>query len=456
MIPRSGTATIPSRSGSAERTGDRGFKSSRAVPVFWGTFGIEDHLRPRTGPFCGSTAVSAYRRGRRLAQPRRARPRRGRQPPSPDTRPTRTERSMAALRRLSRGPRPGRRGSLVQRLRRLARRFRLSGIPDRERRAPSVVSVWKEPKTTARVQRRCFPGAGQPGRRRQLTAPQAPGRGRRHRRGYQGPGALSGVSRPPGPARARVKLVFGQDAPSQQQDRRKRRLAGAFNIVMRIFSSLLGLLAIFMGLVWIGQGLHIGPAAIMRGFMVSNPQWALYLERTPILALLGVGQVIWSTPARARPLSRPRLVRCEVPSAGLGRDLGRPGRAALTMVSVVGQRLYAYSGVRAAGLHRRPWQADRRRPRRYPSSPKARSATSTRCRSPCRRISRVRQGVKVVARIVFFGGPFRGRTSSSPPSPSIGRTARARAPDARRRPVEARTEAQPLRRPRVVRLRQAL
>lgn len=64
-----------------------------------------------------------------------------------------------------------------------------------------------------------------------------------------------------------------------------------FNVVMRVFSTLLGLLAVLMGLVWIGQGLHVGPAAIMQGFMVSNPQWAVY---GVILALLGVGQVVWS------------------------------------------------------------------------------------------------------------------------------------------------------------------
>jgi hypothetical protein len=68
-----------------------------------------------------------------------------------------------------------------------------------------------------------------------------------------------------------------------------------FNVVMRIFSTLLGLLAVFVGLVLIGQGLHVGPAAIMQGFMVSNPQWALY---GAILALLGLGQVIWSNTRR--------------------------------------------------------------------------------------------------------------------------------------------------------------
>ena len=72
-------------------------------------------------------------------------------------------------------------------------------------------------------------------------------------------------------------------------------MGGLFNIVMRIFSTLLGLLALFIGLIWIGQGLHIGPAAIMQGFMVSNPQWALY---GAILALLGAGQVIWTNTRR--------------------------------------------------------------------------------------------------------------------------------------------------------------
>ena len=68
-------------------------------------------------------------------------------------------------------------------------------------------------------------------------------------------------------------------------------MRAAFNIVFRIVSTLLGLLMILMGLVWIGQGLHVGPAAIMRGFMVSDKRWALY---GAILALFGLGQVIWS------------------------------------------------------------------------------------------------------------------------------------------------------------------
>ena len=68
-------------------------------------------------------------------------------------------------------------------------------------------------------------------------------------------------------------------------------MRAAFNIVFRIVSTLLGLLMIFLGLVWIGQGLHVGPDAIMRGFMVSDKKWALY---GLILALVGLGQVVWS------------------------------------------------------------------------------------------------------------------------------------------------------------------
>jgi hypothetical protein len=68
-------------------------------------------------------------------------------------------------------------------------------------------------------------------------------------------------------------------------------MAGVFNAVMRIFSSLLGLLIVFTGLIWVGQGLHIGPDAIMRGFMVSDPHWALY---GAILMVLGFCHLIWT------------------------------------------------------------------------------------------------------------------------------------------------------------------
>jgi hypothetical protein len=74
-------------------------------------------------------------------------------------------------------------------------------------------------------------------------------------------------------------------------------MSRVFNIVMRVFSTLLGGLVSFVGLVWIGQGLGIGPAAIMQGFMVRNPQWAIY---GAVAVVLGVAQIVWSN-TRQRP-----------------------------------------------------------------------------------------------------------------------------------------------------------
>jgi hypothetical protein len=57
---------------------------------------------------------------------------------------------------------------------------------------------------------------------------------------------------------------------------------------MRILSSLIGLLMIAMGAVWMLQGLNL---AFRRGFMVGDYHWAIY---GAILAVLGIAQVIWS------------------------------------------------------------------------------------------------------------------------------------------------------------------
>ena len=62
----------------------------------------------------------------------------------------------------------------------------------------------------------------------------------------------------------------------------------AFNIVMRIVSSLVGLLMIAMGGIWMLQGLNL---AFKVGFMVGDPKWTLY---GALLALVGVAQVVWS------------------------------------------------------------------------------------------------------------------------------------------------------------------
>jgi hypothetical protein len=64
-----------------------------------------------------------------------------------------------------------------------------------------------------------------------------------------------------------------------------------FNVVMRVVSSLLGLLMIALGSIWMMQGLNVGPSAILQGFMVGDIKWTAY---GAILALLGIGQVVWS------------------------------------------------------------------------------------------------------------------------------------------------------------------
>ena len=65
-------------------------------------------------------------------------------------------------------------------------------------------------------------------------------------------------------------------------------MRAAFNVIMRIVSTLLGLVMVAMGGVWILQGLNL---AFRVGFMVGDKHWVLY---GAILALFGVGQVVWS------------------------------------------------------------------------------------------------------------------------------------------------------------------
>jgi hypothetical protein len=65
-------------------------------------------------------------------------------------------------------------------------------------------------------------------------------------------------------------------------------MRSAFNIVMRIVSTLLGVLLVCMGGVWMLQGLNL---AFKVGFMVGDKHWVVY---GAILALVGVAQVVWS------------------------------------------------------------------------------------------------------------------------------------------------------------------
>ena len=70
-------------------------------------------------------------------------------------------------------------------------------------------------------------------------------------------------------------------------------MGGLFNSVMTVVSTLLGVLMVCLGGIWVLQGLNI---AFLDSFMAGDPQWAVW---GTILVLLGIGQVIWSN-TRAR------------------------------------------------------------------------------------------------------------------------------------------------------------
>jgi hypothetical protein len=69
----------------------------------------------------------------------------------------------------------------------------------------------------------------------------------------------------------------------------------AFDVIMRIVTSLLGLAMTLMGCVWMMQGLGVGPAAILQGFMVNDIRWTYY---GALLALLGLAEIVWSNTRR--------------------------------------------------------------------------------------------------------------------------------------------------------------
>ena len=73
-------------------------------------------------------------------------------------------------------------------------------------------------------------------------------------------------------------------------------MRSVFNIVMRIFSNLLSLLGCLIGLVWIGQGLHVGPAAIMQSFMTSHVEWAV---AGVVVLLLSLAHIYWTNTRKA-------------------------------------------------------------------------------------------------------------------------------------------------------------
>jgi hypothetical protein len=70
-----------------------------------------------------------------------------------------------------------------------------------------------------------------------------------------------------------------------------------FNVAMRIVSSLLGVLMVAMGSIWMMQGLNVGPAAILQGFMVNDIRWTYY---GALLAVVGLAEIVWSNSRQRR------------------------------------------------------------------------------------------------------------------------------------------------------------
>jgi len=69
----------------------------------------------------------------------------------------------------------------------------------------------------------------------------------------------------------------------------------AFDLIMRILTTLLGLAMVWFGIVWILQGLNL---AFRVGFMVGDRRWVFF---GALLALFGIAEIIWSNTRRALP-----------------------------------------------------------------------------------------------------------------------------------------------------------
>ena len=64
-----------------------------------------------------------------------------------------------------------------------------------------------------------------------------------------------------------------------------------FNVIMRIVSTLIGLLLVLMGGIWMLQGLNLAWGALAKSFMQGDQHWTVY---GAIVLIIGVCQVIWS------------------------------------------------------------------------------------------------------------------------------------------------------------------
>ena len=68
-------------------------------------------------------------------------------------------------------------------------------------------------------------------------------------------------------------------------------MSRAFNVAMRVISSLIGVLMILMGGIWILQGLNLAWGSLSRSFMQGDQHWVFY---GAIMLIVGVCQIVWS------------------------------------------------------------------------------------------------------------------------------------------------------------------
>jgi hypothetical protein len=70
-------------------------------------------------------------------------------------------------------------------------------------------------------------------------------------------------------------------------------MGSLFHVVGKVVGTLVGLLMVCAGGIWVLQGLNI--AFLEGSFMAGDPQWAVY---GAILAVLGAWQFAWSVTRR--------------------------------------------------------------------------------------------------------------------------------------------------------------
>ena len=69
-------------------------------------------------------------------------------------------------------------------------------------------------------------------------------------------------------------------------------MSRAFNAVMQVISSLIGVLMVLMGGIWIAAGLNLAWGSASRSFMQGDQHWVFY--GAIMVLIVGVCQVVWS------------------------------------------------------------------------------------------------------------------------------------------------------------------